>query len=112
MNIHDRLAKTRHCQLHCGDSKWSDRQFLRFEIIDESDKIAVFSDISAISNRKRRQVALNVDDVFDIQRKGLIERRLEIGTRATRGIFGEESVDESPHATRATSTIGPSNEQV
>ena len=69
MHVRDSFSQAGHGQLHAGGTVVIFVEFTKFEIVDDSDEVAVASNVIAVSARKRCQVVLNVDDVFDIERR-------------------------------------------
>ena len=69
------------------DLKRSHRSFVCLEVPNKSDQLAVLGDVSAVGTRKRGQVAFNINDLLYIERKRLIEWRLEITVSTTRSIL-------------------------
>jgi len=83
-------SQARHRELHARDTEGLNRPFSLLEIANESDQIAIFSDVGAVGRRKRGQVAFNVHDVLYIQWKRLVEWRLEVTIRTTRSVLREK----------------------
>ena len=69
MRVYDSFSQAWHGHLHASGTIVIFVEFTEFEAADDSDEVAVASNVIAASARKRCQFVLNIDDVFDIERQ-------------------------------------------
>ena len=88
MNIRGSFAQTHHCDLHIMDLRRSHRLFVCVEVPNKNGRVVVLGDVSAVGTRS--QATVNINDVLYIERKRLIEWRVEVTVWQTCSTLREE----------------------
>ena len=86
MNIRGSFAQTRHCDLHIMNLRRSHRLFVCVEVPNKNGRVV--GGVSAAGTRS--QATVNINDVLCIERKRLIEWRVEVTVWQTRSTLREE----------------------